>query len=164
MRAGTLLRLGNFTHITTDKTQLGYNAGKKSVFIALLLGIETRFPNKEGVIPDELDLKATLAKFGFYEGSVDWVECAQFLLMYKDWPGDERDLCRVLLNLKQHGMSDEQVKILVAKIEWCVDNKEKAWEKVYITFKQMYRAACHIDQSKEALPKPPPTLKKKKKK
>lgn len=150
---GTILRLGNFTTITPSKTQLGYNAGKDKVFVAVLLGLETRYSNKSGDVPDEIDIEQALNRMGWYNvEKVDWVECAQFLVNYRYWEGDARDFCRVLPNLKDWGITDEQIAELVGLIDWPSDTKEQAWQKVYLCFKKMYREALDLKTLENELP------------
>lgn len=165
LKVGTILRLGNMTIITPNRAQLGYNAGKDKVFIGILLGTETRYNNKDGIVFDEIDIKKAMNRMGWYDGiSIDWVECAQFLMGYKSWPGDERDFARVISNMSHWGMPPEMVKELEDTVEWCVDNKQKAWDKVYIKFKQMYRKAFDMQALSDELPPKIESPKKSKKK
>lgn len=135
LRMGQIIRLTNFNDVRPS-IRLGYNAGKNSVFIACLLGLEDRAGKKPIILKD------AMAELGWVPGiaGIDWVECAQFLMTCRDWPGDDRDLCRLLMNLKDHGLPQESIDQLIKMIHW-PEPKEAAWIRVYRTFKTMYRTA-----------------------
>lgn len=154
LKLGAALRLANITHYTPEGGQYGYSAGKNRAYVVILLGAEQRLNDKTTKkIPDEVDLRAAMRVLGWVAVQVDWVECAQLLMTYRDWPGDARDLTRILLNLEDYGMDHAEVKKLTAEIDWPKASKKEAWEKVYVKFKQMYREAMNLKPVADELPK-----------
>ena len=138
--------------------EFGYSAGKGKLFVLALLGLET----KDG--KNDVDIQKAMNSIGWVNLTVDWVECSQFLVNYRYWEGDARDLGRVLLNLEDWGMTKEQIEKLGATFDWNKDSKEDAWVKVYREFKRMYREAVPlkpvaINEEINEIPEKSPTFK-----